>query len=157
MASVKSFEELQVWQKARMVCQMIYTVSSTNSFSKDFSMKDQINRAAGSVMDNIAEGFERGGRKEFIQFLSVAKGSAGEVRSQLYRSLDRNHITQDDFNKLSELILEVGRMITGLMSYLAKTPIKGTKYIEKPEILYQTLTTNSAEALEDQDNRKYLI
>lgn len=101
MASVTSFEELQVWQRARTVCQMIHGLTLRGSFAKDFSLRDQINRASGSIMDNIAEGFERGGRKEFIQFLSFAKGSAGEVRSQLYRAVDRDHITQNDFNELS--------------------------------------------------------
>jgi four helix bundle protein len=88
MATIRRFEDLNVWQKARDLSKVIYLKSIKGSFSKDFALKDQINAASGSVMDNIAEGFERDGRLEFIQFLSYSKGSAGEVRSQLYRAYD---------------------------------------------------------------------
>lgn len=142
MASIQSFEELQVWQKARIVCQRIYNISCAGSFAKDFSLRDQINRAAGSIIDNIAEGFERGGRNEFIQFLSIAKGSAGEVRSQLYRALDRNHIAQNGFTDLSEIVTEVSRMTSALVNYLNNTDLKGTKYMQEPEIFYGPFTTD---------------
>ena len=99
MATIRSFEELEVWKKARVMSTEIFKATMTESFFKDFGLKDQINRASGSIMDNIAEGFERGGRKEFIQFLSYAKGSAGEVKSQLYRALDRQHINEETFQK----------------------------------------------------------
>ena len=98
------------------------------SFSKDFELKNQISRSAGSTMDNIAEGFERDGNKEFIQFLGYSKGSAGEVRSQLYRALDRGHITQSEFQEAYDLALAVGKMIAGLTKYLLKNDFRGLKF-----------------------------
>ncbi len=98
------------------------------SFSKDYSLKDQINRSNGSVMDNIAEGFERDGRQEFLQFLSVSKSSTAEIKSQLYRALDRNHITEAEFENLFEQARSEGKMIGGFMSYLRKSEYKGLKY-----------------------------
>lgn len=86
MATIKSFEEIEAWQTARSLSKEIFGLTNFGSFSKDYGLRDQINRATGSIMDNIAEGFERGGSKEFIQFLAIAKGSAGEVRSQLHRA-----------------------------------------------------------------------
>lgn len=137
MATLKSFEDIQAWQKARSLSHAIFKLTSDSAFSKDYSLKDQINRAAGSIMDNIAEGFERGGNKEFIQYLSYAKGSAGEVRSQLYRAFDRGYLSSDLHSELSTQILEITRMISGLMSYLKQSELKGTKYIHEPEINYE--------------------
>jgi len=139
MATIRSFEELEVWKKARMVSKEIFKVTMSESFFKDFALKDQINRASGSIMDNIAEGFERGGRKEFIQFLSYAKGSAGEVKSQLYRAMDHGHINQETFQKFQQEISDIGKMLAGLISYLNKTNIDGTKYLKEPDSNYQTL------------------
>jgi four helix bundle protein len=95
MATIKSFEEIEAWQRARPLSKEIFELKIFGSFSKDYRLRDQINRSTGSIMDNIAEGFERGGTKEFIQFLAIAKGSAGEVRSQLYRARDRKHLNDD--------------------------------------------------------------
>jgi four helix bundle protein len=86
MATVKSFEELEIWQLSREICQEVWDVFERTTLGKDFELKNQMNRSSGSIMDNIAEGFERNGRKEFIQFLSYSKGSCGELRSQLYRA-----------------------------------------------------------------------
>lgn len=97
MATIKSFEDILAWQKARILANRIYGLSCTGSFESDFKLRNQINGSSGSIMDNIAEGFERDGKREFIQFLSIAKGSAGEVRSQLYRALDRKHINEPTF------------------------------------------------------------
>ncbi|MGC3978674.1 MAG: four helix bundle protein [Paludibacteraceae bacterium] len=94
MATIKRFEDLEVWQKARGVCKLVKTLTEKENFSKDFSLKDQIKRSSGSAMDNIAGGFERDGNKEFINFLTISKGSAGEVRSQAYRAYDYTCITQ---------------------------------------------------------------
>ena len=92
MATIKTFEDIGAWQKARILSKQIFELTLTEPFSKDYALRDQINRSMGSLMDNIAEGFERGGTKEFIQFLSIARGSAGELRSQLHRALDLNHL-----------------------------------------------------------------
>ncbi len=81
MATIHRFEDLEIWQKGRTLCNAIYPLTLNGSFEKDFKLRDQINGSSGSVMDNIAEGFERDGKNEFRQFLSIAKGSCGEVRS----------------------------------------------------------------------------
>lgn len=128
MATIKKFEDLEVWQLAREVCTDVYKLTLKNSFSKDFELKDQINASSGSVMDNIAEGFDRDGSKEFRQFLSISKGSCGELKSQSYRALDRGHITLEEQKNLSEkaetLRIKIGNFIT----YLNNSDIKGRKY-----------------------------
>ena len=137
MATINRFEDLDVWKKARVLSKAIYLKSIEGSFAKDFSLKDQINRSSGSVMDNVAEGFEREGRQEFVQFLSYSKSSAGEVRSQLYRALDRGHITQAEFDELYEQTFGLGKMLGGFMNYLKKSEIKGLKYkASEPEVWY---------------------
>ncbi len=128
MATIKSFEDIEVWKKARQLSNDIYKLTLEGSFAKDFSLRDQINRSSGSVMDNIAEGFERGSKNEFVQFLSYSKGSAAETRSQLYRAFDRNHITEVVFHKLIEDTQEIGKMVSGFMSYLNTSEIKGSKF-----------------------------
>jgi four helix bundle protein len=135
MATIKKFEELDAWKKARELASKIYAVSCEGKFSKDFKFRDQINDAAGSIMDNIAEGFERSGRNEFINFLAISKGSCGEVKSQLYRALDRGYITEEKFKELYELANEIGKLEGGLIEYLNKSNYKGSKYKErvKPE------------------------
>jgi four helix bundle protein len=128
MATIRSFEDIEAWQRARTLSKEIFELTLMGSFAKDFSLRDQINRASGSVMDNIAEGFERGGTREFIQFLSIAKGSAGEVRSQLYRALDRKHLEENQHSRLMEQIKAVSKMITGFIAYLRESNIKGIKF-----------------------------
>lgn len=128
MATFESFEEIEAWQKARGLTRRIYAVSNKGPFSKDFGLRDQIRRASVSIMSNIAEGLERGGTREFIQFLSMAKGSSGEVRSQLYVAVDQGYIDKETFEQLYTLASEASRMITGLMKYLHKSNVKGVKY-----------------------------
>ena len=128
MGTFKRFEEIEAWQKARELTRRIYAVTNSGPFSKDFALRDQIRRAAVSVMSNIAEGFERDGKNEFVQFLSISKGSAGEVRNQLYVALDQNYIAKETFDALYNLAEETSRIIGGLMNYLSKSTIKGNKY-----------------------------
>ncbi len=133
MATVKSFEELEVWKKARLFSKSIYSITRDEAFSKDFALKQQILSSSGSIMDNIAEGFERGGTKEFIQFLGYSKGSAGETRSQLYRAKDSNYINDEVFLTLKEEALAISRMISAFMNYLINTDKKGIKFKENSE------------------------
>ncbi len=117
-----------MWQKARRLVREIYAVSKNSAFGRDLGLRDQIRRAAVSVMSNVAEGFERGGTGEFVQFLSLAKGSAGEVRSQLYVAHDQGYLSPEEFDQLASLASETSRLISGLMSYLRKSGVKGTKF-----------------------------
>ena len=99
---VKNFEDLEIWKDARLLTKAIYQMTKDTGFAKDFALRDQIRRASMSVMSNIAEGFERGGNQEFIQFLYVAKASCGEVRSQLYVALDQAYVAQKDCDDASQ-------------------------------------------------------
>jgi len=114
MSKIEKFEELIAWQKARELTSSIYRITRQRGFAKDFGLSGQIQRAAVSTMSNIAEGFERGRPGEFHQFLSIAKGSCGEVRSQLYVALDVDYINQRIFSQLLSKAEEVGRIIGGL-------------------------------------------
>ncbi len=128
MGVVRRFEDLEAWLKARELTREVYRASSGGRFSKDFALRDQVRRAGVSIMSNIAEGFERGGNKEFLQFLSVAKASAGEVRSQLYVAVDQGYIAEDEFTRLCGLAKETSRIVSGLMAYLRKSKKMGSKY-----------------------------
>ncbi|MGO9013548.1 MAG: four helix bundle protein [Dissulfurispiraceae bacterium] len=114
MSKIERFEDLIAWQKARVLVKEIYRITKNQYFSKDFALSGQIQRAAVSVMSNIAEGFERGGRAEFHQFLVIAKASCAEVRSLLYVALDIRYITEDEFNTFNNLVVETGRIIGGI-------------------------------------------
>ncbi|MBL4624401.1 MAG: four helix bundle protein [Flavobacteriales bacterium] len=127
MATVKNFEELEVWQLAREFCKDVYAVIESTSLRNNWKLRDQIDASAGSIMDNIAEGFERGGTKEFIQFLGFSTGSCGESRSQLYRIYDRSFISKEKFTELNEKTLSLSKQLNGFIGYLKKTDIKGYK------------------------------
>ena len=128
MATFKTFEEIEAWKKARELTKRIYQVSGAGTFAKDFSLKDQIRSASVSIMSNIAEGHDRSGTREFVQFLAIAKGSTAEVKSQLYVALDQDYIALATFTELSSLAIETGSIIGGLMKYLRGSGITGTKY-----------------------------
>ncbi len=127
--SIAKFEDLEIWQEARELCKIVYEVTSNGSFFHDFKFRDQIRASSGSIMDNIAEGFDRGGNKEFIQFLSVARGSCAEVRSQSYRACDVKHITQEKLDELLQRTDILSRKIHNLMQHLKNSDIKGPKYL----------------------------
>lgn len=131
MATVHRFEDLEIWQSARDLCKRLYEITKESDLSKDYRFKDQIRAASGSIMDNIAEGFERNGKGEFIQHLSIAKGSAGEVRSQLYRALDQQYIEKGQFEELYNLVGEIASKISNLISYLNASAIKGSKFKDR--------------------------
>ena len=131
MATINRFEDIEAKQKARFLANEIQTISLTSGLSKDYKLKEQINASSESIMDNIAEGFERGGKLEFINFLSISKGSAGEVKSQLYRMLDREYITREKFDELYSLAHEIGNMLGGWIVYLNKSEFKGTKFKDR--------------------------
>lgn len=128
MATIKKFEEIKAWQKARELNKTIGSYIDTGRFKNNFRLIDQIEGSAGSIMDNIAEGFERSGNREFLQFLYISKGSCGEFRSQLYRAMDRNYISQDEFSKLYEQSREIIVMLQKLIDYLENSELKGVKY-----------------------------
>jgi len=118
MAKIRRFEDIEAWKKARILVKEVYKVTAEGKFSKDFSLKDQIRRAAVSIISNIAEGFSRQTDQEFVQFLHIAKGSTSEVQSQLYIALDLGYISQEEFSKLYNQADEVARLVTGFIKYL---------------------------------------
>ena len=128
MATVSTFEELDIWKQAREICMSVYEITCHDDFRNDFRFCSQIKAAAGSIMDNIAEGFEREGNKEFIQFLFIAKGSCGELRSQLIRAKDWNYITEDEFNKLKEDSFKISTGIFNFIKYLKNSNFSGNKF-----------------------------
>jgi four helix bundle protein len=128
VSKIERFEDIIAWQKARHLTKEIYTSSRIGPFARDFGLRDQIQRASVSTMSNIAEGFERGGDKEFIQFLSNSKGSCGEVRSHLYVAFDQSYLTQAKFDSLYAQTTEVSRLIAGFMAYLRESDLRGRKF-----------------------------
>lgn len=129
MAKVEKFEDLEAWKLARELTKLVYNASSTGDFAKDFALVNQIRRASVSILSNIAEGFERNGDKEFVQFLSVAKGSCGEVRAQLYVAFDQGYLDANSFTEIKGKLNEEGRMLSGLIKYLNQSDLKGSKFV----------------------------
>jgi len=130
--TVKYFEDLDVWKEARRLTSEVYAATRNGGFSKDFGLRDQIQRATVSIMSNIAEGFERGGNQEFIQFLYIAKGSCGEVRSQLYVALDQGYIAREHFDELFNSFKKLSGMIANLIDYIKGSGMRGEKFKKKP-------------------------
>ena len=122
MATAQTFEELGVWQEARELVKQVYAVTGAKAFRRDFGLRDQMTRAATSTMSNIAEGFERASRKEFIQFLNIAKGSKGEVRSQLYVAFDQEYLDAVKFEELRDAAVKLSRRVASFIRYLEKYP-----------------------------------
>ena len=128
MATIRKFEDLEIWQLARQLSQQVLFISKNTELKNDYRFKDQIKASSGSVMDNIAEGYERDGNVEFRQYLSIAKGSFGEVRSQCYRLFDSEYIAEE---KMVELVTEceqISKRIANFISYLNKKDFKGNKF-----------------------------
>ena len=118
MAKIERFEDLHSWQKARMLTNLVYDLTGHTEFAKDFRLRDQIRDAAGSVMHNIAEGFDSGPNPEFIRFMKMARRSASEVQSQLYLALDRKYINTEELKKTYDIATEAKRLINGMIAYL---------------------------------------
>ncbi|MCW3074908.1 MAG: four helix bundle protein [Flaviaesturariibacter sp.] len=127
MATIRSFEEIKSWQKAKAVCKFLGDLIDQGKFKKSFRLIHQIEGSSGSVMDNIAEGFERGTKGEFIQFLGYAKGSCGELRSQLYRAYDRSFLTKEEFDFLKAEVISISGLIQNFIKSLQKSPIAGAR------------------------------
>ena len=128
MATITRFEDLEIWQEARRLAKEIHLISIETGLKTDFKFKEQIKSSSGSVMDNIAEGFERDGNMEFRQFLSIAKGSAGETRSQLYRVFDFDYINEQKFEFLKKDYENLSGKIKNFITYLNKKDFKGNKF-----------------------------
>ena len=127
MATIKSFEDIESWKKARELCKLLGQLIDDGKFKNCYRLINQIEGSSGSIMDNIAEGFERGTRAEFIQFLGYAKGSCGEVRSQLYWAFDRNFITEEEFEDFKILVLQTSGLIQNFISYLQNSEVAGIR------------------------------
>lgn len=129
MGTIYRFEDLPVWQQSRSLCNTVYRVINKNPlFAKDFRFRDQVKASAGSVMDNIAEGFERSSRLEFVNFLSIAKGSTGEIRSQLYRAIDNNYADRIEVITMIDEYEKLAKEIAGFITYLNQTSVRGQKF-----------------------------
>ena len=128
MATIERFEDLEVWKLAFENANIIYDLTMNEAFSRDYPLRDQVRRCAISVFSNIAEGFERDGNKEFINFLSIAKGSCGEVRSQLLLARHRNYISDSELAIIAERLIRAGRQIAGFQRYLRESEFKGRKF-----------------------------
>lgn len=128
---INSFEEIKVWQDARAFVKEIYTLTASDKFKKDYGLRDQMQRAAVSILNNISEGFERNNNKEFIKFLLYSKGSAGEIRAMLYVALDINYISEEEFQNYYTNAINIITQIANFIAYLRKTTIKNRMNIIK--------------------------
>lgn len=135
MATLSRFEDLKIWQESRLLNQSLFNLLLNLDDRKFGFLINHIFKTSGSIMDNIAEGFEREGNKEFIQFLFISKGSAGELRSQLYRAVDLKLITQEDFNILTPQLISISNQISLFIKYLKNSQFKGNKFKE-PDLEY---------------------
>jgi len=125
---IEKFEDLEIWKEARELCKMVFEITSVSPFCNDYKLRDQIRASSGSIMDNIADGFERGGNKEFIQFLGIAKGSCGETRSQSYRAFDYKYINQNILDEFISRTTQLSKKISSLITYLKQSDFKGSKF-----------------------------
>lgn len=125
---IEKFEDLEIWRLAYELSKEIFLITKIEQFNKDYRFRDQIRASSGSIMDNIAEGFERGGNKEFTQFLFVAKGSCGETRSQLYRAHLYQYINKETLDKLTYDAMKINSKISNMISYLKNSELKGSKF-----------------------------
>jgi four helix bundle protein len=128
MGTIERFEDIDAWKKARELTKAIYEITAQGKIASDFSLKDQLRRASVSIMANIAEGFERGGNKEFRQFLATAKGSVGELKSLLYAALDIGLVSSEQFQMIAGLAGDTSRLLAGFLRYLKDTDKKGSKF-----------------------------
>jgi four helix bundle protein len=136
MPTIIQFEQIEAWQTARELCRLVYGLTGSGIFSKDFGLRDQIRRAAVSAMSNIAEGFENQTQAQFVRYLGLAKGSAGEVRSQLYVALDIKYITPEEFKTLFDLADKAARQIARFIAYLESHP--QAHRISEESVTYET-------------------
>lgn len=130
MAKIDRFEDLEVWQIAFESANLIYDLTSTGQFSIDYVLRDQIRRSGVSIFSNIAEGFERDGNKEFINFLTIAKGSCGEARAQATFAFHRKYISETEYNFLNEKLILTSQQLSGFCNYLRKSELKGRKFAD---------------------------
>ena len=128
MATITRFEDLEIWQLARELSKEVYDLTFVEPIKSDFRLKDQMRGSSGSIMDNIAEGFERGSKLEFINSLSYSKGEVGELKSQLYRALGKKYISQEIFDTLYSKADIITKKITAFITYLNASKIKGQKF-----------------------------
>jgi len=128
MTTIARFEDLEAWQKARVLARDLYVLSGTGDFARDRILRDQMRRAAVSVLSNIAEGFERRGNAELVQFLSVARGSVGELRAQLFVASDCGYLDSTQFAKLYAMAEEISAKLGALIAYLRRSGMKGVKF-----------------------------
>ena len=149
--AVKHFEDLETWKEARRLTRQVYRLTENSRFSKDFGLSNQIQRAAVSIMSNIAEGFERGGNQEFLQFLYIAKGSCGEVRSQLYVALDQEYVAQKESDELIKSCRQLSVKISNLIDYLKRSGMKGEKF-KKPA--YRTIKEELDRLVKNSDDER---